>query len=483
VPLTPTTTTPPRLARPLRTATLAAHARRIDIPNYDRSALATGVVHISVGSFHRAHQAVYFDDLARLGHREWGVLGVSLHRPHVQQALAAQDGLYTVIARGGDDGDAARVVGTHTGCLFAPGDRERVLHALADPRTHVVTLTITADGYRDTGPGSAPACIAQALARRRRHGLRPFTVLSCDNVSDNGALTRRAVVAAAARHDPLLAAWIEAETAFPASMVDRITPQATDATRALVAERYGVADRSPVVTEPFRQWVIEDRFSAARPPLDAVGVELVGDVAPYALLKTRTLNAAHCALGHLAALAGHTTTAAAMDDPVLAAYTRALLGEVTPLLPRVPGTDATAYTDTVCARLANPVIGDRLTRLRRNGASKMATHVLSSLGEARAARRPRGALTLAAAAWVHCLTAQDAGASGLEIDDAVADRIRRSGRDHRSLLADPSLCGPQASDPGFAAEVGAAVERLRRHGARAAAAGAAAALPPEAAVR
>jgi mannitol 2-dehydrogenase len=468
--LAPTTTptTAPRFARPLSAATLAAHGRRVDVPGYDRAALTPGVVHMSVGSFHRAHQAVYLDDLAQLGHREWGVLGVSLRRPHVQQALAAQDGLYTVLARGAD-GDRARVVGSVVGCLFAPRDRERVLRALAHPRTRLVTLTITPDGYGDTGPGSAMACIAEGLDRRRRDGLAPFTVLSCDNVADNGALTRRSVVAAAGLRDPLLAAWIEAEAAFPACMVDRITPQATAATRALVAREHGIADRCPVVTEPFRQWVVEDRFSAGWPPLDEVGVQLVGDVAPYALLKTRMLNAAHCALGHLGALAGHATTAAAMDDPALRGYVRALMAEVAPLLPPVPGVDVEAYADAVCVRLANPVIGDRLARLRRNGASKMRTHVLSSLGQARAAGRPHAALTLAVAAWAHCLTDQGGVASRLEIDDAAAERVRRSGRDHRSLLGDPALCGLQAADPAFAAEVGAAVTRLRRDGARAAA--------------
>jgi mannitol-1-phosphate/altronate dehydrogenase len=322
-PSTPT----PRFARPLRAATLAAHARRLDVPGYDRAALVPGVVHISVGSFHRAHQAVYLDDLARLGHRGWGVLGVSLHRPHVQRSLAAQDGLYTVVARGAD-GDRARVVGAIRGCLFAPGDREAVLRALADPRTRMVTLTITADGYADAGPTSATALLVAGLARRRRRGVAPFTVLSCDNVPDNGALTRGAVLAAAEPRDPSLAAWIEAEAAFPSSMVDRITPRATDATRALVADRYGVVDACPVVTEPFRQWVIEDRFSAGRPPLEEVGAQLVDDVRPHALIKTRMLNAAHCAIGHLGGLAGHATTAEAMDDPALGAYVRALLAEV-----------------------------------------------------------------------------------------------------------------------------------------------------------
>jgi mannitol 2-dehydrogenase len=453
----------PRFARPLAAATLAAHARHLDVPSYDRGALKPGVVHLSVGSFHRAHQAVYLDDLARIGYRDWGVLGVSLRRPHVQRALTAQDGLYTVVSRGAD-GDHARVVGSICGCLYAPGDREAALCALAHPRTKMVTLTITADGYADVGPGSAPALLVEALARRRRGGLPPFTVLSCDNMPGNGALTRAALLAAADPRDPSLAAWIAAEGAFPSSMVDRITPRATEATQALVAQRYGVIDRCPVVTEPFHQWVIEDWFSAGRPPLDAVGAQFVADVRPHALIKTRMLNAAHCALGHLGALAGHTTTAEAMSDPALAAYVRALLDEVIPLLPPVPGVDASVYAGTVCERLANPVIGDSLARLRRNGASKMRAHVLTSLAEARAAGRPRAALTLAAAAWMWCLIDQDGHASRLDVDDVVADRVRRAPRDLRTLVADPMVGGPVAGDRSAVEEIGAALERLQRHG-------------------
>jgi mannitol 2-dehydrogenase len=484
----------PTRARPLGTASLAHHSARVDVPRYDRDALRHGVVHISVGSFHRAHQAVYLDDLAATGERDWGVTGVSLHRPAIQEALAAQDGLYTVLTRGAD-GDHARVVGVLRQCLYAPRDRETVLGLLAHPSTKVVTLTITADGYKldlDDGhlrqddpelladrahpgrPVSALGHLVEALDRRRRAGLAPFTVLSCDNLPRNGVLTRAALVALARLRDPGLADWIDAEGAFPSSMVDRITPQASVADRRLLQRKFGVLDRCPVVTEPFSQWVVEDAFSCGRPPLERVGVQLVDDVAPYALWKTRSLNAAHCALGHLGGLVGHATTADAMADPALSGHVEALFAEVTPLLPALPGAEPESYTREITKRLRNPAIGDRLSRLRRNGSDKVPTHVLSSLREARAAGRPHDALLLATAAWLRTLQGHDDHGEPLALDDPRGDELRvrawRAGDDPRPFVRDRTLFGALAGDPGLADDLAAAVASLRDHGARGAAA-------------
>jgi mannitol 2-dehydrogenase len=484
----------PSRARPLSAATLTHHAARIDVPRYDRDALRTGVVHISVGSFHRAHQAVYLDDLARTGQREWGLTGVSLHRPAIQEALTAQDGLYTVLTRG-RDGDRARVVGALRRCLHAPRDHAAVLRALTHPETRLVTLTITADGYK-LGPDGAlrtddPELIAdhahprrpvsalghlvEALDRRRRAGLPPFTVLSCDNLPRNGELTRTALVAAARLRDPGLADWIDAAGAFPSSMVDRITPQSSVADRRLLQQAFGVLDRCPVVTEPFSQWVIEDAFSCGRPPLEDVGVRFVGDVAPYALWKTRLLNAAHCALGHLGGLAGHTTTAEAMADPVLRGHVEALFDEVAPLLPRLPGASIDGYTRAVVQRLRNPAIGDRLARLRRNGSDKMPAHVLSSLREARAAGRPHRALLLTTAAWLRTLDGQDDRGEPFGLDDPRAGELRtrawRAGADVRPFTRDRTLFGSLADDPRLAEDLADVVASLRRHGARTVASG------------
>jgi fructuronate reductase/mannitol 2-dehydrogenase len=436
------------------------------------------VVHVSVGAFHRAHQAVYFDDLARTGVTDWGVVGVGLRRPEMRRALRAQDGLYTVVERGAG-ADRARVVGVMCRYLLAPEERGLVLDALADPRTRLVTLTITGDGYADRRTDSAVAHLVEGLARRRRAGTPPFTVLSCDNIPENGEVARRAVLAAAATREgrcPGLTAWIDEHVAFPSSMVDRITPQTTVADRRALEREFGVRDQWPVVTEPFSQWIVEDRFSNERPPLERVGVRFVDDVRPYALMKTRLLNGSHCALGYLGCLAGHVRIDEAMRDPALASYVeRLMLDEVAPLLEAVPGIDLRAYVAELLGRFANPRIGDRLARLARRGSTKLPTHVLSSIGEARAAGRPHPRLTLAVAAWCRYVRGVDERGEPLVIDDPQADRLRAlalaGGGDPRPLLAEASIFGPLGRDPGFAAEVERALATLDAHGARAAAIG------------
>src|SRR4051812_27026346 len=240
----------PTVPAPLTGKDLSRHAARVSVPTYERSALTPSVVHIGVGSFHRSHQAMYLDELAeRRISAAWGVVGVGLHRPEMREALRAQDGLYTVVTRD-PRGDRARVVGVIRRYLFAPDDSERVVATLADPRTRLVTLTITVGGYAGDRP-EAVVFLVEALARRRRAGLPPFTVLSCDNLPDNGALAREAILACARTRDDRLADWIAAHGAFPGSVVDRITPKTTHADRERLAARFGIDDRWPVVTEPF----------------------------------------------------------------------------------------------------------------------------------------------------------------------------------------------------------------------------------------
>lgn len=479
-------------ARPLTEGTLAHHGVRVEVPRYDRRALEHAVMHVSVGSFHRSHQAMYFDDLAQQDiSRKWGITGVGLHRPEMREVLAAQDGLYTVVCRSAG-GDAARVVGVIGRYLYAPQDGQTVLDALSHPGTRLVTLTITggaycvdpATGAFDAGqpeiaadlaapstPTSALGHLVEALERRRRAGLEPFTVLSCDNVPGNGELTRRALVGFASRRDTGLARWIDERVAFPSSMVDRITAKTTVADREFVERRFGVADRWPVITEPFSQWVIEDVFCNGRPPLDEVGARFVQDVRPYALLKTRLLNASHCALGHLGGLAGHRRTDEAMADPAFGQYvTRLMDQEVSPLLPSVPGVDLRAYKLTLLERLANPAIGDELSRLRRNGSSKVPTHVLSSIAQARAMGLPHALLTLAVAGW--CVQLRGVGEDGrrVPIDDPLADVLQppaaAGGADPRPLLAVRAVFGALGEDPGFAAELEQSIATLERQGAR-----------------
>jgi mannitol-1-phosphate/altronate dehydrogenase len=410
----------------------------------------------------------------------------------MKDALAPQDHLYTVVERS-PDGERARVVGVMVDYHFAPDDPATVLDLLTDERTRMVSLTITGSGYRlsphsgefDSGdddiawdlrepsrPRTVFGFLVEALDRRRRAGLLPFTVVSCDNMHRNGDAARSAVVGFARLRDEVLARWIADRVAFPSSMVDRITPHTTPEEREAVAQRYGVDDRWPVITEPFSQWVIEDTFCNGRPPLDEVGVRFVPDVARYELMKSRLLNASHCALGYLGSLAGHRTIDHVMADGVFADYVTALMDvEVTPLLPPPDGIDLGDYKQALLKRFANPAIADQLPRLCRRGSTKMPHHLLPSLQQALAEGRPHALLTLAVAAWFCYLRGVDGDGRPVVVDDPRADLlqhlVRGSGSDPRLLLGVESIFGHLGSDPAFVAELEQAIAQFDRDGVRA----------------
>lgn len=478
--------------RPLTDRTLGQHDEQLIVPTYDRAALTPAVVHFSVGGFHRSHQLLYFDELAERGiSTGWGVVGVGLHSRHMKDALAPQDHLYTVVERS-PDGERARVVGVMLDYHFAPDAPETVLDVLADPRTRMVSLTITGNGYRlcpQTGefdaddpdirwdlteaarPRTVFGFIVEALDRRRRAGLPPFTIVSCDNMHRNGDAARAAVVGFARLRDEVLARWIADRVAFPSSMVDRITPHTTPEQREAVAQRYGVDDNWPVITEPFSQWVIEDEFCNGRPPLDLVGVRFVEDVAGYELMKTRLLNAGHCALGYLGSLAGFTSIDRVMADPLFATYAEQLMDvEVTPLLPPPEGIDLAEYKATLLKRFANPAIADQLYRLCRRGSTKMPHHLLPSLHEALATGRPHALLTLAVAAWFRYLRGVDLDGRPFLVDDPRAEELqqlaRAGGTDPRPLLGVRSIFGDLGDDPDFVDELAGLLDRLERDGVR-----------------
>jgi mannitol-1-phosphate/altronate dehydrogenase len=445
-----------------------------------------------VGGFHRSHQLLYFDELAeRRLSSDWGVVGVGLHSRTMKDALAPQDHLYTVVERS-PDGERARVVGVMVDYHFAPDAPDVVLDLLTDEHTRMVSLTITGSGYRlcpesgrfdaddvdirwdlaePTRPRTVFGYLVEALDRRRRAGVPPFTVVSCDNMHRNGDAARAAVVGFARLRDEVLARWIADRVAFPSSMVDRITPHTTLEQRDAVAQRYGVDDRWPVITEPFSQWVIEDTFSHGRPPLDEVGVRFVADVARYELMKTRLLNASHCALGYLGSLAGHASIDRVMAEPLFARYVEQMMDdEVTPLLPPPDGIDLGDYKRSLLQRFANPAIADQLYRLCRRGSTKMPHHLLPSLREAIAQRRPHALLTLAVAAWFRYLRGEDSRGRTYVIDDPRAELLqglaRAGGNDPRPLLTERSIFGDLADLPDFVTELQTALERLDRDGVR-----------------
>ena len=360
----------------------------VAVPSYDRSGLTQGLVHIGVGGFHRAHQALFHDRLLAEGASEWAICGLGAlpGDRRMQEALDAQDGLYTLVERAPGE-EEARVIGSITGYVLAPDDPEAAIEKLAAETTRIVSLTVTEGGYNisdvtgefdpdnedvahDLEEGATPrttfGLVTEALARRRERGFGPFTVMSCDNLQGNGERAHYAFTTFARLRDPELGEWIEEHVTFPNSMVDRITPATTDADRDAVRERFGIDDRWPVVCEPFIQWVLEDAFCAGRPPYEDVGVQVVDDVEPYELMKLRLLNASHQALAYFGHLLGHEYVhEAAQDEPLRALVRKYMDEEATPTLPPVPGVDLEDYKATLIERFSNPGVRDTVARLCR----------------------------------------------------------------------------------------------------------------------
>lgn len=420
-------------------AGLASLPPAIRRPAYDLDAVRIGVVHLGPGAFHRVHQACYLDDLLETDPR-WGVSAVSLRSPGVRDALQPQDGLYTVAELEAET--RLRVVGAIRELLVAPAQPEAVLDRLASPQVRLVTLTITEKGYCLTPdgaldldhpdvradlaggptPSSAPGWLVAGLRRRRDAGAGGLTLLSCDNLQDNGARLRRAVLDLAVRQAPGLARWIEAEVRFPSSMVDSITPATDDALRARVAAALGCDDAWPVQREAFRQWVVEDDLGPDAPDLSAVGVQLTSDVASWERAKLRLLNGAHSTLAYAGLLRGHETVADAMADPPLAAAVERMMREdVIPTLAPTPGLDPHAYVSDVLARFRNPAIRHLLSQIAWDGSQKLPFRVLGTTADALAAGRTVDRLALPVAAWMRFVVARVR--EGVPLVDPLAEPL------------------------------------------------------------
>ncbi|KXO91351.1 mannitol dehydrogenase family protein [Tsukamurella pseudospumae] len=466
-------------------------------PTYQRDAATAAIVHFGVGGFHRAHQATYLDTLLSVDPAagDWGIVGVGL-RPAdaaMRDALLPQDCLYTLTLKHPDGAVATGVLGAIFGYLYAPDDPEAVIERLADPRTRIVSLTITEGGYNivaatgefdagdpdvvsDLVPGAVPRTVfgylTEALRRRRDRGLPAFTVMSCDNIEGNGDVARRTVGAFARLVDPELADWIETNVRFPNSMIDRITPATPPELRSEVLARTGIDDRWPVVAEPFTQWVLEDSFSHGRPALETVGVQVVPDVRPYELMKLRLLNAGHQALGHFARLLGYTYVHDAAADPdIRELLRRYMLDEAGPTLDSLPGVDVDDYVATLLERFSNPAIADTVARLCLDASDRIPKFLLPVI----ASRADEGAAApLAAAvvaAWTRCAEGVADDGVPLELSDRRApeliDRARRSRADRLAFVADPDLFGDLAEHPEFTEPYLAALDGLRERGTRA----------------
>ena len=410
-------------------------------PGYDVGAVRVGIVHLGIGAFHRAHQAVYLDDRLAAGETDWAICGVSLRSPDTADALNPQDGLYTVAVRSGA-GEQLRVVGAVRRLMVAPQDPAALIAAMSDPAVRVVSLTVTEKGYCHdpaTGdlrtdhpdiaadfaaperPRSAPGVLVEALRRRRAAGVAPFTVLCCDNLPENGRTVGRVLAQFAQMRDPALRAWMENEVACPSTMVDRIVPATSDADREAIAARLGLADAWPVVTEPFTQWVIEDHFGNGRPRLEEAGAELVADVAPYELMKLRLLNGSHSLLAYLGYLAGYETVSDVMTNPAFVRLVEGLMEDVTPTLRVPPGAD---YKQSLRERFANPALKHRTWQIAMDGTQKLPQRLLAPIRDRLAAGAPIPRLALAVAAWMRYVSGADERGKPIDVRDPLAERLR-----------------------------------------------------------
>jgi fructuronate reductase len=464
-------------------------------PDYDPTSVRVGIIHLGIGAFHRAHQAVFTDDLLRADPR-WGICGVNLPSPLSIDALNAQDGLYTVLQKS-SEGVQARVIGSLREALFLGTDRARLMARFADPAVKVVTMTVTEKGYcHDPATGklnpahpdivhdraqpalavSAPGVLVAGLAARRAAGSGPITVVCCDNLPHNGHLVEGMVGAFAQSVDPGLADWIGRHVTFPCTMVDRIVPATTPADVAEVARLLGVADAVPVAAEPFRQWVIEDRFAAERPAWETVGAEFTNDVGLFETMKLRLLNGSHSTLAYLGFLAGFETIWQASADPDLARLIeRQMAEEIIPTVVAPAGVDLHAYARMLLVRFRNTALPHRTQQIAMDGSQKLPQRLLNTVRDRLAAGGSYTHLALAVAGWIRYASGSDEAGKPIAVSDPMAPTFaaiaQRAGGDPARLAAGfldlTAVFGDDLSThPAFRSAVTRNVEALRRDGVR-----------------
>ncbi|MQB31134.1 mannitol dehydrogenase family protein [Agrobacterium rhizogenes] len=420
----------------------------IESPVYDRQALKPGIVHIGLGAFHRAHQAIYTDAALAHAFGNWGIVGVSLRSTEIAQDMRAQDCLYSVVARD-RSGDSVRVVGSIVEALAANDDGEAVLGRLADPAIQIVTLTVSEKAYgidpisggldyahpaiaedlkSPTRPTGVIGYLTEGLARRKAAGLPPFTVLCCDNLPSNGRIVRRLVIEMAATRDPALAEWISETVSFPCSMVDRIVPAATAETRARAEKLLGVEDRLSIEAETFSQWVIEDDFVGDRPTWDAGGALFVENVEPYEKMKLRLLNGSHSLIAYLGQLQKLEFVRDVMAVPENVVLVRRHMQAAVRTLDPVPGIDLTHYMDQLVERFANPAIAHRTQQIAMDGSQKLPQRLFQPAVDAISSGSDAAEFAFVTAVWIAYLKQAET------IDDPRAQELQKAVAD--AMLAD-----------------------------------------------
>ena len=465
----------------LNTKSLSELNPGVAMPSFDRSEVKTGIVHFGVGGFHRAHMAMSLDSLMSTGRAlEWGICGVGLmpFDLRMRDALTDQDCLYSLTLKHADGTLEPRVIGSIAEYLYAPDNPEAVIEKLADETTRIVSLTITEGGYnfdrvngefdvlnpavaadleRDTTPTTVFGFVIEGLRRRKERGLKPFTVLSCDNIQGNGNVAKKMFLAFAKLKDENLASWIEHNVLFPNSMVDRITPVTTPQDIELVANLLGVRDAWPVVAEPYFQWVIEDEFTLGRPEFEAVGAQFVSDVEPYELMKLRLLNVSHQALAYFGYLSGYTFAHEAISDPAISSFvTKYMDNEASPTLRPVPGIDLQLYKKTLIERFANPEVRDTLARLCAETSDRIPKWLLPIIREQLANGRDITRSVAIIASWARYAEGIDEAGNAIDVVDPLKDSlvpIAKSQRENPlAFVQNEAIFGDLAKNEVFAAE-------------------------------
>lgn len=487
------------MAHKLNIANLARFAKvNVNVPSYRNRAVKEGIVHIGVGGFHRAHLAVYVHRLMQQhGATDWAICGVGLQPfdTKMRDILESQDHLYTLVERS-EKATAASVIGSINSFLFAPDNREAVIAKMAHPDTHIVSLTITESGYyynenthelqkehpdikhdlkvgNENQPLTTFGFLYAAMARRHQQGLKPFTVMSCDNMQGNGAITRHMLTSFANERNADLANWIDKEGHFPNAMVDRITPQTSEADKESLKTQFGVEDAWPVVTEPFMQWVIEDHFSDGRPPFELVGAQIVKNkhhVEAFEKHKLRLLNGSHSAIGYPGQLAGFKYVHEVLANPTFKAFIEQMMKkEVQPLLPPIDGVNIDEYRQTLVDRFSNPTIMDQLPRICLNASGKIPQFIMPSIAEAIQHNKPLGRLCFVAAAWFHYIKGVDDFGNKFEVEDPMIDELlakaQAGGSDPSELLSIKNLFGDDLrNDERFMKTITTALQDIARDG-------------------
>ncbi|TGV55471.1 mannitol dehydrogenase family protein [bacterium M00.F.Ca.ET.141.01.1.1] len=446
-------------------------------PTYDRASLSPGMAHLGVGAFHRCHQAEYTDDLLSLKFDRWGIVGINIRPPALADTLGRQGGLYTRLIRENDHVEA-RIIGSIVKVVDSQDSAAPALAVLASPDIELVTMTVTEKGYchipstgaLDLGhpdivhdlanpeaPRSLPGILALALEQRRAtHGLK-LTLLSCDNIPTNGVILENVVRSFAERRGNGLADWIAANAAFPSTMVDRIAPAVSPDDLDSVEQWFGYRDGAVAVGEPFRQWVIEQKFAGRMPRWDLAGATFVDDVTPFEHLKMRVLNGAQTTLATLGVLAGLEHTFDAIADPLLSVFVRSMLVEETlPTLTPVPGMEPLAYVEQSLGRLKNTAIRHRNHQIATDGSQKIVQRLLNPIRDRLSRGAGIGLLSVPVAGWMaYLILASARFGKRWPVSDPYAGRIAaiadESGRD-APALASAILAIDTIFDPGLAAD-------------------------------